>query len=93
MHDDEPDWCTMQIPDAPANLAFQSEEHYAPPRWPAAEGDPHMMMHLDIGVVDLPAAVAAAEELGAVLVDHQPQQDVRVLLDPAGHPFCLYLDV
>jgi hypothetical protein len=21
---------------------------------------------------------------------HQPQPDVRVLLDPAGHPFCLY---
>jgi hypothetical protein len=22
----------------------------------------------------------------------EPQEDVRVLLDPAGHPFCLYLD-
>ena len=22
--------------------------------------------------------------------EHQPQEDVRVLLDPAGHPFCLY---
>ena len=24
------------------------------------------------------------------LVRFQPQDDVRVLLDPAGHPFCLY---
>jgi hypothetical protein len=23
---------------------------------------------------------------------YQPQDDVRVLLDPAGHPFCLYAD-
>ena len=23
---------------------------------------------------------------------YQPQQTVRVMLDPAGHPFCLYLD-
>jgi hypothetical protein len=24
------------------------------------------------------------------VADHQPQDDVRVMLDPAGHPFCLY---
>ena len=28
----------------------------------------------------------------ATLADFQPQKDVRVLLDPAGHPFCLYAD-
>ena len=35
-------------------------------------------------------AVARALELGAELPEHQPQENVRVLLDPAGHPFCLY---
>jgi hypothetical protein len=25
------------------------------------------------------------------LADFQPQDDVRVCLDPAGHPFCLFL--
>jgi hypothetical protein len=30
--------------------------------------------------------------MGAELACHQPQDDVRVLLDPVGHPFCLYLD-
>ena len=39
---------------------------------------------------DLEAAVAHAVELGATVADHQPQDDVRVMLDPAGHPFCLY---
>jgi hypothetical protein len=29
---------------------------------------------------------------GATLADYQPQDDVRVHLDPDGHPFCLYLD-
>lgn len=92
LHDDEPDWCTMQIPGAAANLAFQSEEHYTRPAWPATAGDPHMMLHLDIGAVRLDKAVAAAQELGATLAQFQPQEDVRVLIDPAGHPFCLYED-
>ena len=34
--------------------------------------------------------VAHARELGAEEADFQPQENVRVLLDPAGHPFCLY---
>jgi len=37
-------------------------------------------------------AVAAARELGATLASYQPQENCTVLLDPAGHPFCLYLD-
>jgi hypothetical protein len=28
--------------------------------------------------------------LGAAPAGFQPQDDVRVLLDPAGHPFCLF---
>ncbi len=47
-------------------------------------------VHLDIAVDDLAAGVAHAESLGAELAGHQPQDDVRVLLDPAGHPFCLF---
>jgi hypothetical protein len=50
------------------------------------------MMHLDFQVDDLDAAVAHAVDLGAQEARYQPQDDVRVLLDPAGHPFCLYLD-
>jgi hypothetical protein len=49
-----------------------------------------MMLHLDFEVSDLEAEVARAVRLGAELADHQPQENVRVLLDPAGHPFCLY---
>ena len=34
--------------------------------------------------------MAHAVELGAEEAEFQPQDDVRVMLDPAGHPFCLY---
>ena len=49
-----------------------------------------MMMHLDISVSDLGEAAAMAEGLGASLAPWQPQDGVRVMIDPAGHPFCLY---
>jgi catechol 2,3-dioxygenase-like lactoylglutathione lyase family enzyme len=89
---DEPDWCTMRVPDAHANLAFQTEALYELPTWPAMIGKQQMMMHLDIGATDLEEAVHDAIALGAELHVHQPQDDVRVMLDPAGHPFCLYVD-
>ena len=49
-----------------------------------------MMVHLDIATDDLDAAVAHALECGATLADHQPQDGVRVMLDPDGHPLCLF---
>jgi hypothetical protein len=50
-----------------------------------------MQLHLDIEVQDLASAGAEAEAAGAVLAEFQPQEDVRVYLDPAGHPFCLWV--
>jgi hypothetical protein len=50
------------------------------------------MVHFDFQVGDLDDAVAEALELGATLAPHQPQEHVRVLFDPAGHPFCLCRD-
>lgn len=76
--------------DGVAYLAIQLERDYVRPTWPAAPGSQQMMLHLDFEVVDLESAVAHALELGAELPDFQPQDNVRVLLDPAGHPFCLY---
>lgn len=88
---DEPDWVTLRAPGGGAGLSFQTERAYVRPVWPAGPGDPRMMSHLDIVVDDLPSAVAHAVDAGAVLADFQPQDDVRVCLDPAGHPFCLFL--
>jgi hypothetical protein len=79
-------------PEGVAYLGFQISDGYVRPVWPAQEGAQRITMHLDFEVVDLHAAVAHALELGAEEADHQPQENVRVMLDPAGHPFCLYVD-
>jgi Glyoxalase-like domain len=47
--------------------------------------------HRDIEVDDLDAAGAHAIAAGAVLAEFQPQEDVRAFLDPAGHPFDLWV--
>ena len=87
---DEPEWVTMASPDGGAGLSFQREPHWVPPVWPAAPGRQRMTMHLDIGVEDFEEAVAWAVDAGATLAGYQPQGEVRVMLDPAGHPFCLF---
>lgn len=61
---------------------------YRPPTWP--EPGVPKQIHLDLAVDDLPAAVAEAERHGATPTGFQPAPDLRrVMLDPAGHPFCL----
>lgn len=89
---EDPTWVTMQIPGVPANLAFGLEHVYDRPVWPSEPGKQQMMFHLDIGVTDVGAAVEDAIALGATEAAWQPQDDVRVMLDPDGHPFCLYRD-
>ncbi|WBB67899.1 VOC family protein [Micromonospora sp. WMMD812] len=88
--EDEADWVTLRAPCGGAGLSFQTEPAYVRPVWPAGPGDPSMMVHLDIRVDDLDAASAHAVAAGATLAGFQPQDDVRVLLDPDGHPFCLF---
>jgi catechol 2,3-dioxygenase-like lactoylglutathione lyase family enzyme len=89
---EKPEYATVGPPDGVAYLGFQTSEGYRPPVWPPADGEQQMMLHLDFEVSDLDAAVAHARELGAREAGFQPQDNVRVMLDPAGHPFCLYKD-
>ncbi|MET7637711.1 VOC family protein [Streptomyces sp. NPDC005438] len=86
----EPDGATIAPSEGVAYITFQFSAGYVPPVWPAQQDAQRITMHLDFEVTDLPTAVAHALELGAREADHQPQDNVRVLLDPAGHPFCLY---
>jgi predicted enzyme related to lactoylglutathione lyase len=70
-------WLTMQRVDA-----------YTPPTWP----DPTVpqQSHLDFAVDDLESAEQVALQAGAELAGEQPSPDRwRVLVDPAGHTFCL----
>jgi hypothetical protein len=81
---------SMAPVDGVAYLAIQRSRDYVRPTWPASPDAQQMMLHLDFEVTDLGAATAHALELGAELAALQPQDNVRVMLDPAGHPFCLY---
>ena len=87
----EPGWVKLIPPGGGAGLSFQSEPAYVRPVWPSSPGQQQMMIHLDIEVDDLDAAGAHATAEGAALAEYQPQEKVRVYLDPAGHPFCLWV--
>jgi catechol 2,3-dioxygenase-like lactoylglutathione lyase family enzyme len=89
---DEPGWVTLRPPGDGPGLSFQAEETHVAPVWPGREDAQQMQVHLDIEVDDLDAAGATARALGARLADFQPQRYVRVWIDPAGHPFCLFVE-
>src|SRR5262245_43142965 len=73
-------------------LSAMAIPDYEPPTWPSP-GVPKQI-HLDLAVDDLEAAATDAQRLGAVPAGVQPAPDRRrVLLDPAGHPFCLTTQV
>src|SRR4051794_22666040 len=86
---DEQDWIVLGSPNGGPNLSFQTEKVYVRPVWPARPGDQQMAVHLDVQVEDLEVAGEHARKAGATMADFQPQDDVRVWLDPDGHPFCL----
>ncbi len=70
-------------------LTFQTVENYIPPVWPAKPGMQQTMTHLDFHVKDIEAAAAFARECGAIDAPVQTTDEWHVMLDPAGHPFCL----
>lgn len=72
-------------------LSFQREPKFETPTWPSRTDRQQMQVHLDILVEDLGAAVARAESLGARQAEYQPQDGVRVMLDPVGHVFDLFV--
>jgi len=74
--------------DSGCDLGFQRVDGYRAPLWPGQ--DVPQQVHLDLRADDLDAAEELALELGAAKPGHQPGAGRwRVLLDPAGHPFCL----
>jgi len=67
--------------------AYRIDDH-RPPTWPG--GPTPKQAHIDLDVDDLPKAEEWALSLGARRADRQPDPNSYiVLLDPAGHPFCL----
>lgn len=81
-----PDFCAVQA--GPLVIGAIRVDGHRRPTWPS--GDVPQQIHLDLRVDDLNSAAEEAIRLGASDGPKQftPERS-RVLLDPAGHPFCL----
>jgi predicted nuclease with RNAse H fold len=89
-------WAHLPDSGGGATINVQSETWYEPPVWPERPGHPSKMAHLELAVTDVGEAVAVALAAGATEAAPQPADRdpdrLRVMLDPAGHPFCLCRD-
>ncbi|NNG40965.1 VOC family protein [Flexivirga sp. ID2601S] len=91
--DDDADWLVLLDADGGRVFAIQQVPHLNRPTWPS-----HVVpkqMHHDFRVPtreELERQRARAEALGATLRfdrSDEPDEPLYVLVDPAGHPFCL----
>ena len=70
-------------------LVFQTVEKYVAPVWPWKDGEQQQMAHIDFKVDDLGEAEKHAVSSGARRAAKQYYDTSTVMIDPAGHPFCL----
>lgn len=93
---DGADWVQLRNPQGGISLNIQAEETYEPPVWPEQPGQQAKMMHFEVLVDDLEAAAQLVREFGGNEALVQPadrdRSRLRIMLDPAGHPFCLFVD-
>lgn len=70
-------------------LAIRVVDDYVPPTWPA--GDVPPQMHMDFEVDDMEEAEVFLNAHGATTAGYQAHRadGLVVMLDPAGHPFCI----
>ena len=89
------DWACLGAPGAAQGaypgILFQGNPDYQPPVWPEEPGAQQQIAHLDFAVDDLQQAVQHAVSCGATVAGQQFSDGWTVMLDPAGHPFCLCL--
>jgi hypothetical protein len=92
--DKEERWAMLGDPAAGMNINIQAEDWYVPPVWPEDAAVQAKMMHFEIEVDHVDHAVTRATALGARQASNQPADrdlsTLRVMLDPSGHPFCLW---
>jgi hypothetical protein len=90
------DWLVLVDGTGTARIAVQHVDHLLPATWP--EGSVPQQLHLDLCVPtkeDLVAQHERARSLGArVLHDRfdDPAEPLYVYADPAGHPFCMFVE-
>ncbi|WP_040159031.1 VOC family protein [Nigerium massiliense] len=87
----DPGWVTVQPADGSVGLVISEEPAgFARPVWPARDGEQQMMMHFELRADSVLDGVRHALQAGATLAPYQPNPHIRVLIDPVGHPFCIW---
>ena len=71
-------------------LAFHEDVEYVPPVWPSVLASSRWSPTSRSRPTTSSAPSPTRWRVAPVLADFQPQADVRVMLDPDGHPFCLF---
>jgi len=88
-------WAQLFNPNGGVHINIQGDPQYQAPTWPEKPGELAKMMHFEVQVDDLEAAVGTALAVGGTEAPWQPpdrdRQRIRIILDPAGHPLCLFL--
>jgi predicted enzyme related to lactoylglutathione lyase len=89
-------WLQLSSPAGGVGLNIQADTAYEPPIWPEVPGAQAKMMHFEVLVDDVDAAARVVHEAGGSEAPHQPsdrdRSRIRVMIDPAGHPFCLFVE-
>jgi catechol 2,3-dioxygenase-like lactoylglutathione lyase family enzyme len=90
-----PRWVQLHDPEGGVHLNIQAEDWYVPPTWPEEPGQQAKMMHFEVEVDDLERALERAVDAGGSIAPWQPPDRdpsrIRIVLDPAGHPLCLFV--
>ncbi|HBN95145.1 MAG TPA: glyoxalase [Firmicutes bacterium] len=86
---DDPEWIAVGKKGITPFLIFQEEPNYRPPVWPDNPADQQKSIHLDFAVSDMNKAIEHAVHCGAIVAAEQFSPYWTVMIDPAGHPFCL----
>ena len=88
-HDENSEWIAVSNSDEMPYLLFQQVPDYKPPIWPDEPEAQRQMLHLDFVVNNLEDALNHALNCGARIAPIQFSEQWKVMIDPAGHPFCL----
>lgn len=90
---DDADWLVLLDDGGNRVITVQEKRETTPPTWPSEQVP--MQMHMDFKVPtveELERHRERAETLGARLLNDRSRDEeepLYVLVDPAGHPFCL----
>jgi predicted enzyme related to lactoylglutathione lyase len=90
-----PKWVQLRDPEGGVHLNIQAEDWYVAPTWPEEPGQQAKMMHFEVQVDDLEDALERTVDAGGSIAPWQPPDRdpsrIRIVLDPAGHPLCLFV--